>query len=254
MQNQPKQKSRILAVIPVRMESARLPNKPLALIAGKPLVLWVWEHAKKSSCFSRVVIATDSEEIRRVANQAGAEVVMTSNKPVNGTERVAEALEAIGGKWDMIFNVQGDMPFIQPAVIDQVANYFMDNISQFGMATLALPIKDQEEYKSESCVKVVFAHNNLALYFSRAAIPHYRSGLNSFEDISQAPLSHKHIGLYAFRPETLQKIVTLSPSKLEKAESLEQLRALEHGISILITIVSREIAGPRIEVDTPSDL
>lgn len=254
MQIQARQKSKILAVIPVRMESSRLPNKPLALIAGKPLVLWVWEHAKKSNCFSRVVIATDSKKIQDIAHKAGAEVVMTTDKPVNGTERVAEALKLIGEDWDIIFNVQGDMPFIQPQVIDQVAEYFEANLSKFEMATLALPIKDLEEYKSESCVKVVFGYDNRALYFSRATIPHYRSGLNCFDSNSQVPLSYKHIGLYAFRPKTLEKIVSLSQSKLEKAESLEQLRALEHGISILITPVDRAIAGPSIEVDTAADL
>ena len=254
MQNNAKQQSKILAIIPVRMESARLPNKPLALIAEKPLVLWVWEHAKKSSCFTKVVIATDSKEIQNVALEAGAEVVMTSAKPVNGTERVAEALQFIEGEWDIIFNVQGDMPFIQPAVINQVASSFKETIEDFDMATLALPIKDLNEYNSDSCVKVVFEQNNRALYFSRAPIPHYRSGLNSFDKISQAPLSFKHIGLYAFRPETLHKIVNFSPTPLEKAESLEQLRALEHGLSIKVVTVPRDIAGPSIEVDTALDL
>ena len=252
MQSNIKPLPRILAVIPVRMESSRLPNKPLASIAGKPLVLWVWEHASKSESFTKVVIATDSLEIQAVAKAAGAEVVMTSAAPVNGTERVAEALSVLGGEWDIVFNVQGDMPFIQPAVIDQVAQSFKENIESFDMATLALPIKEDQEYRSESCVKVVFGPNHKALYFSRASIPHYRSG--NIAGTGQAPLSYKHIGLYAFKPQALRKIVALEATALEKAESLEQLRALEHGFEILVVSVSREIAGPSIEVDTPADL
>lgn len=252
MQSTIKNAPRILAVIPVRMESSRLPNKPLASIAGKPLVLWVWEHAKRSKSFTKIVIATDSQEIATVATKAGAEVIITSASPLNGTERVAEALGVLGGEWDIVFNVQGDMPFIQPAVIDQVAESFKENIANFDMATLALPITDDQEYRSENCVKVVFGHNHKALYFSRATIPHYRSGNLLAAD--KTPLSYKHIGLYAFKPEALGKIVALEATVLEKAESLEQLRALEHGFSILVVSVNRAIAGPSIEVDTPADL
>lgn len=254
MRNQENKQLKVLAIIPVRLESSRLPNKPLALIANKPLVIWVWEHALLAKCFTKVIIATDSEEIRSVAVKAGAEVVMTSTEALNGTERVAEALEKIDGEWDIIFNVQGDMPFIQPEVIEKVAESFCLNLRDFEMATLALPIKDEAEYLSSNCVKVVFGLNSKALYFSRAPVPNYRNGFEVTSNLSQAPISYKHIGLYAFRPEALKKIVGFRASPLEKAESLEQLRALENNLSILVVAVERQIAGPSIEVDTPLDL
>lgn len=249
MSSPPFSKARILAAIPVRLESVRLPNKPLASIAGLPLVQWVWKHAQLCNCFQKVVIATDSEKIKAVCEDFGAEVIMTSPSARNGSERVYEAAKKLGSHWDFVFNVQGDMPFVQPAVIDQLAKDFIENSSAFEMATIAIPIKEQHEYQTPSCVKVIFDKNSRALYFSRSSIPHYRS-----DPDPESALAFKHIGLYAFKPQALEQMVQAPASKLELAESLEQLRALEQGIPILIAKISREIAGPNIEVDTAADL
>jgi 3-deoxy-manno-octulosonate cytidylyltransferase (CMP-KDO synthetase) len=233
------------------MESQRLPNKPLALIGGIPLVIRVWQQATLAKSFDSLAIATDSDEIAKVCQEYGALVLFTSNKPRNGTERVYEALAALPNykEFDVVLNVQGDMPFIVPEVIDTVVAKFLEKLDSFDMATLCLPIKSEEEYQAQSCVKVAFDLNKKALYFSRSAIPHYR-------DLTNKPeiLAYKHIGLYAFKAESLAKIVSFEPTPLELAESLEQLRALEHGMSILLVAVDRSLAGPSIEVDTESDL
>ncbi len=241
----------ILGIIPVRMESQRLPNKPLAMIGELPLVIRVWQQASQAQCFKKVVVATDSQEIAETCKKHGAEVVFTSARPRNGSERVFEAMEIMKAEdsFDIVFNVQGDMPFIVPGIIDLVAARFSENLSEFDMATLCLPIKDPEEYQSDSCVKVIFDSAGKALYFSRSPIPHYRDS-TSIPEI----MAHKHIGLYAFRPAALKALVNFEPSRLEQAESLEQLRALENNLKILTVCADRDAAGPSIEVDTPKDL
>ena len=221
---------------------------------GMTLVERVYNQTKKSKQASQIVIATDSLEIAAHANEIGAECIMTSPTCRTGSDRVAEAaahLEKQGMKFDLVANVQGDMPFINPLVIDKVITDLGESSQQFGMGTLATPITNQEEYSRPSAVKVVVGGDGRALYFSRAAIPHWRDGYNN----SAAPqMALKHMGLYVFRPQTLQLLPTLAEGKLEAAEKLEQLRALEQGIQIKVTIVARDMVEPSIEVDTPSDL
>lgn len=243
-----------LIVIPVRLTSTRLPNKPLAEIVGQTLVQRVYNQARQSKSATRVVIATDAPEIAAHAKEIGAECVMTSPSCRTGSDRVAEAaaiFESQGEKFDLVANVQGDMPFINPRVIDRVIDDLAEAGSNFGMGTLATPITDMDEYTRPSAVKVVFGGNGAALYFSRAPIPHYRDG---FQPNSAPQIAHKHMGLYVFRPQTLKLLPTLPEGKLEAAEKLEQLRALEQGIQIRMTVVERKMVEPSIEVDTPADL
>lgn len=242
-----------LIVIPVRLTSSRLPNKPLAEIVGQTLVQRVYNQAKQARSAAKIVIATDAPEIAAHAKSIGAECVMTSSACRTGSDRVAEAAaiyEAQGEKFDLIANVQGDMPFINPRVIDRVIDDLAESPAQFGMGTLATPITDMDEYTRPSAVKVVFGGNGMALYFSRAPIPHYRDGYAG----NTPQIAHKHMGLYVFRPQTLKLLPTLPEGKLEAAEKLEQLRALEQGIQIKMTIVDRKMVEPSIEVDTPADL
>ncbi len=243
-----------LVVIPVRLASSRLPGKPLADILGMTLVQRVYNQACLSKSASKIVIATDSPEIAEHCKAIKAECIMTSASCRTGSDRVAEAaqiLEARGEKFDLIANVQGDMPFINPAVIDRVINDLAEAPANFGMGTLATPITDFEEYSRPSAVKVVVGAAGGALYFSRAPIPHWRDG---FKESDAPNVALKHMGLYVFRPPTLYLLPSLSEGRLEAAEKLEQLRALEQGVQIKVTTVARAMVEPSIEVDTPADL
>lgn len=245
-----------LGVIPVRLSSTRLPNKPLKDIAGKSLVERVWLQAKKANSISKLVIATEDLEIQKAANDFGAEVVFTSNKPLTGSDRVAEALSILekrGEKFDFAANIQGDMPFINPIVIDRVVQG-LQNSNLFEMATIAIPILDQEQYQKTSCVKVAIGAENRALYFSRATIPFWRNPDPNEIINAQNPLAYKHVGLYVFKNSALKKMSSLEQVFVEKRESLEQLRALAHGINIKVEIIQSELMQPNIEVDTPEDL
>lgn len=251
-----KNSPRILAIIPARLSSTRFPNKPLANIAGKSLVQRVWEQARLASCCSRVVIATEDAAIEEHARGFGADVVLTSAKPRTGSDRVAEALNLLtlgdsSLQFDLVANVQGDMPFINPLVIDQVGIELFKSDSTFGMATAVTPIYDQAEFERPAAVKCVFATTGAALYFSRAAIPFWRA---KHPQDGKTPWGYKHLGLYIFRPECLKLLPSLPESPLEQAEGLEQLRALEAGVKIKVVPIAREQLEPSIEVDTPEDL
>lgn len=231
----------ILGVIPVRLESERLPRKPLADIARKSLVQRVWEQASKSKKLSKLVVATNSDEIIEVVKNFGGEFVKTSSSPKTGTDRVCEAM--LDG-YNIIANIQGDMPFINPRLIDSCLELIESTDAE--IVTPATPIINDDEFFRDSTVKVAIGNEGRALYFSRAPIPYPRK--------RDEPLGFKHIGLYIFRAETLSKFPNLPPSEVEEREKLEQLRALAAGIDIRVLVAPKEIASPGIEVDTPDDL
>ncbi len=231
----------ILILIPARMSSTRLPNKPLADIAGRPMIVHVAARAAESG-LGRVVVATDTEAVADVVRKAGFEAVMTRADHQSGSDRIHEALTKSDpeGRAEIVINVQGDLPTIDPDTI-RAALRPLENAST-DIATLTTEIRDEHEKTNPNVVKVVgspLSESRLrALYFTRATAPH-----------GEGPLYH-HIGLYAYRRKALETFVTLKPSTLEKRESLEQLRALEAGMRIDAEIVDTVPLG----VDTPADL
>lgn len=238
-------------VIPARFASSRLPGKPLQDIAGKPMVQWVWEQARKSSA-ARVVVATDDARIFEACQGFGAEVLMTRADHTSGTDRLAEVASALGLSADaIVVNVQGDEPLIPPAVIDQVAHNLAAH-GEAGIATLAEPIEDVTALFNPNFVKVSTDCNGLALTFSRAPLPWARDELARAPDQLPANIPfRRHIGIYAYRAGFLQDFVNWGPCWLETCESLEQLRALWHGVRIH---VADALQAPPAGVDTPDDL
>jgi 3-deoxy-manno-octulosonate cytidylyltransferase (CMP-KDO synthetase) len=237
-----------VVIIPARYASTRLPAKPLAEIAGKPMIQHVYERAKQSTA-ARVAIATDDQRIVEAAGTFGAEAVMTDVNHESGSDRLNEAASKLQLAPDtIIVNVQGDEPLIPPAIIDQVASNLAAN-SQCGMATLSCPLDDPQQLFEASVVKVVADKNGRALYFSRASIPYSR------KDFPNTPSNltpwQRHIGIYAYRVSFLQQFVRWAPAPIEQLESLEQLRALWNGASIHVE-PAREV--PPAGVDTPEDL
>ena len=246
-----------LGVIPVRLESTRFPNKPLKVINGKTLVERVWLQASKSTCVTTLVVATNNKEIAAECEAKGMRYVMTSSSHETGTDRVAEAcsiLESQGARFDLVANIQGDMPFVNPEVIDSVVTSLAKADPDFGMATIGTPIVVREEFERAACVKIALGENGRALYFSRAPIPHWRNFPGDAAISAESPLGFKHMGLYIFRRATLTRIASLPKAFTEQREALEQLRALAHGIGIKAHIVPRASVEPCIEVDTPQDL
>lgn len=244
-----------LGVIPARYASSRLPGKALKDIAGKPMIQRVWERASKAKNIDHLVIATDDIRIADCAEGFGAETVLTHSKHASGSDRVAEVvlkLEEEGSKFDLVANIQGDMPFINPELVDQTVEG-LANSEDFGIATVATPIMSEGEFLRTSCVKVVAGKNSEAIYFSRSPIPYWREC--DVNDISEdEPYGYKHLGLYVYRKNDLLKLTELEQCLSEKRECLEQLRALHNGINIKIIIATNEILLPSIEVDTPEDL
>lgn len=229
----------ILCVIPARYSSTRLPGKPLAIIAGKPMIQHVYERASQAALPAKVIVATDHELVQQAVEQFGGNVVMTSPHHPTGTDRLAEVAEKYPYA-DVIINVQGDEPLIAPQIIDSLAAVFADKELQ--MATLMTDM-EEKEYHLPSVVKVVTDLEGYALYFSRSLIPYPRKKLPDFK-------VYKHIGIYAYRRDFLLKYAKLAPTPLEQAESLEQLRALEHGYRIKVLHTQFKSIG----VDTPQDL
>ena len=235
-------------IIPARMSSTRLPGKPLIDICGKPMIQWVYEKAVSCN-FDSVLIATDDLEIKKVAETFGATVCMTSIEHVSGTDRIAEAAKAAGyGNQDIIVNIQGDEPLISSQSVKLVA----ENLAQHPLAsvsTLCELITDKEEVFNQNNVKVVLSKDSYALYFSRSAIPWDR---DSFPDnvLENSPI-YRHIGIYAYRGDFLNRYAELEPCTIEKMESLEQLRVLWHGHRIHVGISSEKLAPG---VDTELDL
>ncbi len=229
-------------LIPARLDSSRLNRKMLADLDGEPLIVRTWQQALQSRLAERVVVATDSSEIAAVLEAHGAEVVMTSPAASCGTERIAEAARHIDG--DVFLNLQGDEPLISPENIDLALEPFFSG-NPPDCSTLVLPLDPEERVQIEDPhqVKVVMDSHGFALYFSRSPIPFQRNMLPS-------TLFYRHIGLYAFRAEVLQKFAALPPSMLEEAESLEQLRLLENGFRIQCVITHIDNPG----VNTLEDL
>ena len=228
----------------------RLPRKPLADIAGKPMIQHVWEKAQQAGA-NRVIIATDHEEIEQVAKTFSAEVCMTSTEHNSGTERLAEVIEKMAIADDeIIVNVQGDEPLIPPAIIQQVAQNLSEN--QVNMATLAVKLETKEELFNPNCVKVVTDQKGIALYFSRAAIPFARDHFADCNDAFVASQPYlRHIGIYAYRAKFVNQYIRWQPTVLEKLESLEQLRALWYGEKIHVELAKE---APQVGVDTLEDL
>jgi 3-deoxy-manno-octulosonate cytidylyltransferase (CMP-KDO synthetase) len=238
-------------VIPARHASARLAGKVLRPIGGKPMLQWVYERACAAGA-REVLIATDDERIVSAARAFGAEAVLTASTHASGTDRIAEVARARGWPQDeLVVNVQGDEPLIPPALIGQVAAVLQAH-PQAAVGTLATRIASVEELMDPNAVKVVTDARGMALYFSRAPIPWNRdsapAGLASQKDYAGA---RRHRGIYAYRVAALLRLAQLPPGALEQREKLEQLRALEHGLSIH---VSDAVEDPGPDVNTPADL
>ncbi len=234
----------ILGIIPARYGSTRFPGKPLALIAGKPLLQHVVEQCQKARALSDVIVATDDTRIWEVAQQF-CRAEMTSPDHPSGSDRIAE----VAGRCscDAVVNIQGDEPLIDPAVVDAVAQ----TLARHEMSTAATPLRRADEYQSPHVVKVVVNAAGRALYFSRRTIPYVRDAASRSvaEQLAAFPFL-KHLGIYGYRRETLLRVVRWPVSPLEQAEKLEQLRALENGIDIAVVQVHYEGMG----VDVPADL
>lgn len=243
--------SAFTVVIPARFASTRLPGKPLQMIAGKPMVQWVWEQASKSRA-ERVVVATDDQRIVEACQGFGAEALLTREDHNSGTDRLAEVAAQLGLAADaIVVNVQGDEPLIPPAVIDQVAANLAAH-PEARMATLAEPIEDAETLFNPNVVKVVSDLDGLALTFSRSTLPWARDAFARNRDELPAGVPYRrHIGIYAYRAGFLQDFVSWGPCWLENTESLEQLRALWHGVRIH---VADALEAPPTGVDTAEDL
>lgn len=235
----------ILGVIPARYASTRFPAKPLADLGGKSMIRRVYEQARKSKSLSKVIVATDHEEIFDHVIAFGGEVCMTSAHHASGTDRCYEVLSKENSPFDYVINIQGDEPFIAPEQIDLLAS-LLDG--QTELATLIKKIETVEQLFNPNLVKVVFSKNQEALYFSRSPIPYFRNQ-EQVEWVTHYAY-YKHIGMYAYRNDVLEKITRLEISSLEKAESLEQLRWLENGYKIKVKETDIETVG----IDTPEDL
>jgi 3-deoxy-manno-octulosonate cytidylyltransferase (CMP-KDO synthetase) len=240
----PAQKTpQVIGVIPARYAATRLPGKPLADIHGKPMVQWVWEAAKKARSLHRVIIATDDERILRAAESFGAEVLMTDPALPSGTDRVAAVAEKTQG--DIYVNIQGDEPLMDPTTIDVAVGLVASG--KFPMGTAMTPLKDRTELENIMVVKVLSDRNHRSIYFSRHPIPFSRGGV---PEHPRDYICQRHLGLYTYTRDTLFRIRSLPPSKVEQGEVLEQLRALEDGIAIGIQSVECKSFG----IDTPEDL
>ena len=237
---------KVVALIPARYGSTRFPGKPLALLRGKPMIQHVYEQTLQVRGLERVLVATDDERIAHTVTAFGGEVVMTRSDHPTGTDRLAEV--AAGLTAEVIVNVQGDLPFFPPTMVENTIAA-LTRATDAVMSTVKTPITTPEEWYNPNVVKVVTDRNGYALYFSRSPIPFYReqgSGVRGQEDI----LGYRHIGLYVYQRDFLLTFTHLPPTQLEEAEKLEQLRALEWGYRISVS----ETARPTVEVDTPEDL
>ena len=241
-------------VIPARYGSTRLPQKMLLRETGQTLLQHTYEAARAARRPAGVIVATDHAEIAREVEQFGGDFVMTSPDCASGTDRVAEVARKLR-RAQIIVNVQGDEPEMSPAAIDQVIELLSENPSA-GMATLATPLRDPEQLTNPACVKVVFDDAGRALYFSRSPIPFVRDPDESApfnqlrsEDASVRPLFFQHLGIYAYRRDVLLEFAAMTPSSLEQAEKLEQLRMVQSGRTILVGVVDHASSG----IDTPDD-
>ncbi len=236
-------------MIPARFGASRLPGKPLADLAGRPLIQWVWERARASGA-ATVVIATDDQRILAAARAFGADCVMTAATHASGTDRVAEVVRSRG--WtgmEIVVNLQGDEPLIEPGLVARLAEALARH-PEVDLATPVAPVKSLAEFLDPNCVKAVGRDDGRALYFSRAPIPWPRETAAGGQP-TQYEGAWRHIGLYAYRVQSLLRFAAWPPATLEHVERLEQLRALERGMAI--QLVRLDVAPP-IGVDTPEDL
>lgn len=236
-----------VGIIPARYQSSRLPGKPLLMINGKPMIQRVYEQAIKVSSLAAVVVATDDERIMEAVEAFGGKVVMTSANHSSGTERCLEAAEKIEEEdFDIVINIQGDEPYIKPEQIQLILSCFHQENTE--IATLIKLIDNPTVLQDPNKVKVVVDEDEFGIYFSRQCIP-YLKGVDQ-ANWNEEFNFYKHIGMYAYRLKTLKEITALSHSRLERAESLEQLRWIEHGYKIRVAITEDEA----LSVDTPEDL
>ncbi|HLN87595.1 MAG TPA: 3-deoxy-manno-octulosonate cytidylyltransferase [Candidatus Limnocylindrales bacterium] len=243
----------VVAIIPARYGSTRLPGKPLAKIGGKPMIEHVYRSTAKAKILDRVIVATDDRRIEAAVKFFGGEVMMTSPDHLSGTDRLAEVARKIRAEW--LVNVQGDLPFIRPQTITRAVQPLRKNRAIL-MGTVCTAIYDEAEWQNPNVVKVLKDHAGYALYFTRAPVPFAR---NDRVDPSGSKISaqrklrlwgYRHLGLYVYRREFLLKFARLRPTALERIESLEQLRVLEHGYRIYVA----EVDERSVEVDTAEDL
>ena len=235
---------KVAGIIPARYGSTRLPGKALELILGKPMIQRVYERSRQARALDELYVATDDERIFQVVGRFGGHPIMTSPDHPSGTDRLAEAVQSMDV--EVVVNIQGDQPFIDPVMIDEVVEPLLDDAS-IGMSTLMHPIYTDEDLQDPAVVKVVVDRAGFALYFSRSLIPYPRE--------AEPHEVYEHVGLYAYRREFLLKIAELAPTPLEKVEALEQLRVLEHGYRIRVVATQcedNEFSG--FSVDTPADI
>ena len=234
---------KIFAFIPARYQSTRFPGKPLALIAGKPMVQHVYERALLCPELSEVYVATDDERISACVHGFGGKALMTKKAHQSGTDRISEAAIKTGlEKQDIIVNIQGDQPLFDPSVITLLIKPLVEDES-IPMSTLKWKITDENHIRNPNHVKVVTDSQGFAIYFSRCPIP-------CFRDAGSGKTHYKHLGFYCYRMEFLTRFTRLSKGELESAEKLEQLRALEHGFRIKVV----ETPFNSVEVDVPEDI
>jgi 3-deoxy-manno-octulosonate cytidylyltransferase (CMP-KDO synthetase) len=245
---------KVLAVIPSRYDSSRFPGKPLADIKGKSMIQRVYEQATSCKQLSEVIVATDDQRIFDHVKSFNGKVMMTSNDHQSGTDRCGEVLNNCNDHIDVVVNIQGDEPFIQPDQISQLVQVFADNSkndstnNSVDISTLAKKIELEEQLHDPNVVKVVKQANSFALYFSRSPIPYLRN--NKGLDWTLTQDYYKHVGIYAYKASVLKKLTQLPTSDLETTESLEQLRWLENGYKIHVGTTQHENIG----IDTPEDL
>lgn len=232
-----------VAIIPARYQSTRLPGKPLADIGGRTMIEHVYRRATASSLVDAVIVATDDERVRDAVVGFGGIAWMTRSDHLSGSDRLAEVAAALS--CDLVINVQGDEPLLPPEMIDEAAAPLVTDPT-IRMGTLCRRIEDPEDFTNPNVVKVVTDREGFALYFSRAPIPYTRGAAGGVE----ARRAQKHIGLYVYRRDFLLEFARMTPTPLERAESLEQLRALEHGVRLRTVETQHDSVG----VDTPADL
>ena len=235
---------KFIGIIPARYASTRFPGKPLALLGGKPVIQHVYE--KVAAVLEAAYVATDDERIYDVVKSFGGQVVMTSTDHKSGTDRIEEAIEKIGGEWDVVVNVQGDEPFVAKSQLDTICHCFDDPTTQ--IATLGKPFESMEAVQNPNSPKIVVDNMGFAMYFSRSVIPYVR-GKEKSSWLTHYPFL-KHLGIYAYRKDVLRQVTQLPQSSLEIAESLEQLRWLQNGFKIKVGTTDVETVG----IDTPQDL
>lgn len=235
---------KFIGIIPARYASTRFPGKPLALLGGKPVIQHVYE--KVAAVLEAAYVATDDERIHDVVKSFGGQVVMTRTDHKSGTDRIEEAIEKIGGEWDVVVNVQGDEPFVAKSQLDTICHCFDDPTTQ--IATLGKPFESMEAVQNPNSPKIVVDNMGFAMYFSRSVIPYVR-GKEKSSWLTHYPFL-KHLGIYAYRKDVLRQVTQLPQSSLEIAESLEQLRWLQNGFKIKVGTTDVETVG----IDTPQDL